>query len=202
MSFWSTVGGAALSAVAPGVGGYLSTISSNASNARAADKSMAFSADMSNTAHQREVEDLRKAGLNPLLSMNGGASTPGGTMSVSQPYKSEKSDIGNYLSNAIEARRLKKEIDALSSQTSLNEKLGKKADAESARTDVETSNLKSSEQRMKADNEFNWKILGSRFLKNMKADGYKKFDPPRFLNNSVIPNFEFQNSYGSDRAGP
>ena len=39
---------------------------------------MEFQANMSNTAHQREVEDLRKAGLNPILSANGGASSPGG----------------------------------------------------------------------------------------------------------------------------
>lgn len=69
----------------------------SAFNAWQSHENRKFQRDMASTAHQREVKDLRKAGLNPILSAkHGGAATPPGSAAnaansnVAQAYNSAR----------------------------------------------------------------------------------------------------------------
>ena len=52
----------------------------NALQMASAERQMQFQQYNSDTMHTREVQDLKNAGLNPVLSANSGASTPNGAM--------------------------------------------------------------------------------------------------------------------------
>ena len=123
--------GSSLGAIGGAVGGIAGGLLTNASNKREAERNRNWQEYMSNTAHQRAKRDLEKAGLNPLLAAQDAASTPGGA----QATLSNAAEGG--ISSALEARRLKKDIetadvsnDKVRADTKLSKALEKKANVE------------------------------------------------------------------------
>jgi len=117
------------SAVLGGAASLLGGFMNNQANARQVDAQVDFQERMSNSAHQREVADLRAAGLNPILSGTGGhrASSPAGAAANMQDI------ITPAVGSALAARRSKGQLDLMQAQ---KEKTWEEADVA-----VSTKNL-------------------------------------------------------------
>lgn len=102
---------------------------SNTANSALAQRKMDFQRDMSNTSHQREIQDLKASGLNPILSGmgGGGSSTPQGATAVMQP---EMPHSASKLMS-IEGRKVAADISLINSAKKLNDSKTKYQNVES-----------------------------------------------------------------------
>jgi len=90
-----------------------------------ASENRAWQQMMSNTAHTREVSDLRNAGLNPILSATGGqgASTPSPSMATTNP--NPPWDPAAAMQSALQMKTMSAGLKKMGSETKVNDELAK-----------------------------------------------------------------------------
>lgn len=171
---------ATLMALAAGldvIGGERANIQQTAS----AREQMQFQERMSSTAYQRAMQDMREAGLNPMLAAKvGAASTPAGAMPQIRNVLGEA--VGRLSSAAqaakapIEIDKVGAEIKKIGADTGVSEERQREIKqsinlmAQQQMTETQRSNLVYQQvQKLKADVGY---AQAMRFLKELEADAY------------------------------
>lgn len=108
-------------------------------NAQQAQDNREFQEKMSNSAYQRAMLDMRKAGLNPILAyQKGPASSPTGAM-ASTDYKPATDVIGPAVSTSMQATRLKQELQNMQSTNDNLQATNRLIGAQTAQTAASTA---------------------------------------------------------------
>lgn len=138
----------------------LGGIGANKSSAKAAKRSIAFQREMAQNAHQYEVADLKKAGLNPILSAGGpGASASGGAMpNIRNPVPEA------LLATAIQVKKAKQELNNLESTENLIRQQTQHTTALTNRTYWEAEAAKNLLPASKVEGDF-WKAPSGGIMK-------------------------------------
>lgn len=126
-------------------------------NKNEAEKERRWSEYMSNTSHQREVQDLISAGLNPVLSANSGANSYSG---ASASGSADNSAIG-AISSIYQTKMANQNAMAIA-------KMNNKTAIENKKTDLKISEINAAAQRYASDNSYS----ASRYATDHQKYGY------------------------------
>lgn len=175
MSIWDGLAGAGIGAIGNIVGGLLGSSGAQqannataAYNAMEAQKNRDFQERMANTAYQRAMNDMRAAGLNPILAYSqGGAATPSGS-AASMKFENTMEALGEGVSsagqlarNAADLQQVRANTDNTKAQEEVNREQVALTKANAVKAVQETATSAALMEKAKAEAALTTEELGS-----------------------------------------
>lgn len=141
----------------------------NEENKRIAQDNRYFQETMSNTAFQRQMADMKKAGYNPMIATGSGASTPAGaTAQLSNPYSDISKGVDSAVNSALAARRLSADVGKIETAMDVDRATEKAQNASAKQSAASARAIDAGLPKIRAESKL-YDALGS------KIDNAKKF---------------------------
>lgn len=186
------IAAAVLPAIAGVIGSIVSYKGQQDTNDRQIDfanQNNAWQAYLANTAYQRQFNDMKLAGLNPILAFGNGAPVPSASQAaLGNPGADAGKNLGGVVNSAIDAARLQAQMEQMDKQNELIEQQTLESKTNQMKTQADTFKAMKETEGQAVQNEIMKKENKIYYLKEGVDAGSKIFNMlPRGRGGSMIP---------------